>query len=112
MGTGTTAVMMRLALNDDAIVVIVVAVNEEGEDEGEEEHDAVPGLVSLCWFGVGRSGSTYMIPKTHEALSMAQDLSTFSWGKVPLMVKPKKVASWTPDLPQLEQSASAMTRSS
>ena len=37
-------VVARLALNDDAVAGVVMAVDEQRKDEGEEEHDAVPGV--------------------------------------------------------------------
>lgn len=36
------AVVVNLALDNDAVAAVVVAVDEQGQDEGEEEEDAVP----------------------------------------------------------------------
>lgn len=55
---------------------------------------------------------TYMMPKTHEALSMAQRLFTVTWGNVPEMVQPRALMPCESPRVQLEQSASAMPRSS
>jgi hypothetical protein len=46
---GRTRVMGRAAmvcgaLYDDAVALVVMAMDEERQDEGEEEEDAVPGL--------------------------------------------------------------------
>lgn len=42
MAAGSPVVVMRLALYDDAIAGVVVTVDEESKDEGDEKHDAVP----------------------------------------------------------------------
>ena len=42
VATRAARVVVRLTLHDNAITAIMMAVNEQREDEGKEEHDAVP----------------------------------------------------------------------
>lgn len=110
VGARAAVVVVRLALDDDAVAV-VVAVDEEGEDEGDEEEDAVPDSLAfdpVCHF---RFLATHMMPKAKAALSMAHGRLTSRWGKRPLTEnhEPMSAVCWSPRV-QLEQSASAMKR--
>lgn len=55
---------------------------------------------------------TYMMPKAHDALSMAHGLSTFNPHVLPETVNNPRSWLYCPVLPQSEQSASEMPRSS
>jgi hypothetical protein len=87
---------MDFALYDDAVAVVaVMAVDEQGEECGDEEEDDVPGLTiskllkSLC---CEDGDATYMIPNAQLALSIAHCLSTlYSYLFPDIVTSPKSV---------------------
>lgn len=80
---------VRLAADDDTVFLSVVAFDEEGQEEGDEEEDAVPKAAVSHDSSQHVPVRAYMIPKAKLALSMAQPLLVVKWKKLLLeTVKP------------------------
>jgi hypothetical protein len=68
--------IMRLALNDSAVLLRPMTVDEKGKNEGEEEEYAVPTIpVSFRphWL-YNAPETTHMMPNAKQALSIAHHL--------------------------------------
>lgn len=71
----SVAGVVSLALYDDSVsVVAIVTMDEQGEEEGKEEEDAVPGECQLS-IPSYMELRTYMMPNAKLALSIAHCLS-------------------------------------